>query len=68
MNTDCSTSQIYVRDNNQWSLLPITFGEGVRFPLINRFSPPFDQIPISIKISDYNLDGYPDMVVIMNQR
>ncbi|CAF3117178.1 unnamed protein product, partial [Rotaria sp. Silwood2] len=28
---------------------------------------PFNQIPISIKIADYNLDGYPDMVTVMNE-
>lgn len=64
---DCSTSQIWVRDDDKWHLLPINFGEGVRFPLIEKFPSPFNRIPLSIKISDYNLDGYPDMVVIMNQ-
>ncbi|CAF1075834.1 unnamed protein product [Adineta ricciae] len=67
MNSDCSDSQIYVRDNDQWSLLPIKFGGDLRFPLKNDLPAPFDRIPISLKIADYNLDGYPDMIAVMEQ-
>ncbi|CAF0803870.1 unnamed protein product [Rotaria sordida] len=65
MNFDCSDSRIYVRDNNEWYQLPIQFGNDLRFPSKNEFPSPFDYIPISIKIADYNLDGYPDMVAVM---
>ncbi|CAF3952391.1 unnamed protein product [Rotaria magnacalcarata] len=65
MNFDCSDSRIYVRDNNKWYKLPIDFGKDLRFPSKNEFPPPFDQIPISIKVADYNLDGFPDMVAVM---
>ncbi|CAF0754623.1 unnamed protein product [Adineta ricciae] len=67
MNSDCSDSQIYVRDNDQWSLLPIKFGGDLRFPLKDDLPSPFDRIPISLKIADYNLDGYPDMIAVMKQ-
>ncbi|CAF3731824.1 unnamed protein product [Rotaria sp. Silwood1] len=67
MDTSCSQSRIYVRDDDAWHQLPIQFGNGIRFPLQNEFSAPFNQIPISIKIADYNLDGYPDMVTVMNE-
>ncbi|CAF3722685.1 unnamed protein product [Rotaria sp. Silwood1] len=67
MNIDCSDSRIYVRDNNEWYQLPIQFGNDLRFPSKNEFPSPFDQIPISIKIADYNLDGYPDMVAVMKE-
>ncbi|CAF4174920.1 unnamed protein product [Rotaria sordida] len=68
MNFDCSDSRIYVRDNNEWYQLPIQFGNDLRFPSKNEFPSPFDYIPISIKIADYNLDGYPDMVAVMKAR
>ncbi|CAF2148938.1 unnamed protein product [Rotaria magnacalcarata] len=67
MDPNCSDSRIYVRDDNKWSLLPIQFGNGVRFPLADELPAPFDRIPISIKIADYNLDGFPDMVVVMSK-
>ncbi|CAF1375695.1 unnamed protein product [Rotaria sordida] len=66
MDTSCSQSRIYVRDDNAWHQLPIQFGNGIRFPLRDEFPSPFNQTPISIKIADYNLDGYPDMVTVMN--
>ncbi|CAF1432725.1 unnamed protein product [Adineta steineri] len=68
MKADCSDSRIYVRDDDEWHQLPIKFGDGVRFPLKNELPSPLDQIPLSIKISDYNLDGYPDIVTVMKQR
>ncbi|CAF3784225.1 unnamed protein product [Adineta steineri] len=67
MKADCSDSRIYVRDDDEWHQLPIKFGDGVRFPLKNELPSPLDQIPLSIKISDYNLDGYPDIVTVMKQ-
>ncbi|CAF3888433.1 unnamed protein product, partial [Adineta steineri] len=67
MNSDCSDSQIFVRDNHKWYALQTNFGGDVRFPLKHEIPSPFNQIPISIKIADYNLDGYPDMVAVMKQ-
>ncbi|UJR14976.1 hypothetical protein I4U23_001955 [Adineta vaga] len=67
MDIGCSKSQIYVRDNDAWHQLPIKFGDGIRFPLKSELPPPLDQIPISIKVADYNLDGYPDIVTVMRQ-
>ncbi|UJR31699.1 hypothetical protein I4U23_019179 [Adineta vaga] len=67
MNFDCSDSRIYVRDYDEWHLLPINFGSDLRFPLKHDLPSLFDQIPLSIKIADYNLDGYPDMIAIMKQ-
>ncbi|CAF0738436.1 unnamed protein product [Adineta steineri] len=67
MNNDCSDSQIFVRDNHKWYSLQTNFGGDVRFPLKHEIPAPFNQIPISIKIADYNLDGYPDMVAVMKQ-
>ena len=52
----------------QWHQLPIKFGADLRFPSKNEFPSPFDQIPISIKIADYDLDGYPDMVAVMKDK
>lgn len=40
----------------------------MRFPLPSELPAPFDRVPISIKVSDYNLDGYPDFVAVMRQR
>ncbi|CAF4391640.1 unnamed protein product, partial [Adineta steineri] len=59
---------IFVRDNHKWYSLQTNFGGDVRFPLKHEIPPPFNQIPISIKIADYNLDGYPDMVAVMKQK
>ncbi|CAF0965831.1 unnamed protein product [Adineta ricciae] len=67
MDTSCSKSQIYVRDDDAWHLLPIKFGDGVRFPLTKELPSPLDQIPLSVKVADYNLDGFPDMVAVMRQ-
>ncbi len=52
----------------QWHQLPIAFGDGIRFPLQTELPFPLDEIPFSIKIADYNLDGFPDMVTVMKQR
>lgn len=52
----------------QWYQLPIHFGTELRFPAKNEFPSPFDQIPISIKVADYDLDGFPDMVAVMKER
>lgn len=65
MDTKCSDSRIYVRDNNAWYQLPINFGAGQHFPLLSELPYPLNNIPFSIKTSDYNLDGYPDIVVIL---
>ncbi|CAF0856983.1 unnamed protein product [Didymodactylos carnosus] len=64
---DCRQSKIYVRDNMQWYPLPINFNNFTRFLLKSELPPPFDTTAISIKTSDYNLDGYPDIVVVMKQ-
>lgn len=45
--------------------MPINFGVGKRFPLPSELPYPLDNIPFSIKSSDYNLDGYPDIVAIL---
>jgi hypothetical protein len=67
MDKDCVDSRIYVREDDQWHQLPLNIGNGTRFPLKSEFPAPLNQIPISIKIADYNLDGYPDMVAVMKQ-
>lgn len=52
----------------QWYQIPIPFGDGIRFTLPSERPFPLNEIQISIKISDYNLDGYPDIVTVMKQR
>jgi len=52
----------------QWFQIPIVFGDGIRFPRPNELPFPLNTIPISIKVSDYNLDGFPDIVTVMKQR
>lgn len=66
--TSCANSSILARFNNKWIALPINFEhENVRWG----FMPPKEGVSdigmntISLRVGDYDLDGYPDVIVIL---
>ncbi|CAG5049351.1 unnamed protein product [Parnassius apollo] len=65
--TECVNSTIFIFDNNQWHDLQVDFNDGKG--TLWRFSPPRDEVyldSITMRSGDYNMDGYPDILMTLS--
>lgn len=63
---ECVNSTILIYDNQQWHDLQVDFNDGKG--TLWRFVPPRDEIyldTITMRSGDYNMDGYPDLLVTL---
>ncbi|XP_068629761.1 T-cell immunomodulatory protein [Battus philenor] len=63
---ECRNSTILIYDNKQWHDLQVDFNDGKG--TLWRFVPPRDEIyldTITMRSGDYNMDGYPDILMTL---
>ncbi|XP_060810854.1 T-cell immunomodulatory protein [Amyelois transitella] len=63
---ECVNSTIFIYDNKQWHDLQVDFNDGKG--TLWRFTPPRDEIyldTITMRSGDYNMDGYPDILMTL---
>ncbi|XP_045445777.1 T-cell immunomodulatory protein [Melitaea cinxia] len=64
---ECINSTILIYDNEQWHDLQIDFNDGKGS--LWRFVPPRDEVyldTITMRSGDYNMDGYPDILMTLS--
>ncbi|XP_014358379.2 T-cell immunomodulatory protein [Papilio machaon] len=64
---ECFNSTILIYDNQQWHDLQVDFNDGKG--TLWRFTPPRDEIyldTITMRSGDYNMDGYPDLLMTLS--
>lgn len=64
---ECINSTIFIYDNEKWHDLQVDFNDGKG--TLWRFTPPTDDIyldTITMRSGDYNMDGYPDLLVTLS--
>lgn len=64
---DCFNSTILIYDNIEWHDLQVDFNDGKG--TLWRFTPPRDEIyldTITMRSGDYNMDGYPDILMVLS--
>lgn len=53
----------------QWQLLPVGFSyDGLIWgfvPVVNNIMSTQAKVPITLRVGDYNLDGYPDVLAVL---
>ncbi|CAK1582021.1 unnamed protein product [Parnassius mnemosyne] len=65
--TECINSTIFIFDNKEWHDLQVDFNDGKG--TLWRFSPPRDEVyldSITMRSGDYNMDGYPDILMTLS--
>ncbi|CAG9783662.1 unnamed protein product [Diatraea saccharalis] len=65
--TECFNSTILIYDNQQWHELQIDLNDGKG--TLWRFAPPRNEVyldAITMRSGDYNMDGYPDILMILS--
>lgn len=63
---ECVNSTILINDNEQWHDLQVDFNDGKG--TLWRYVPPRDEVyldTITMRSGDYNMDGYPDLLVTL---
>ncbi|ESP02604.1 hypothetical protein LOTGIDRAFT_237922 [Lottia gigantea] len=67
LNKDCSTSVIYVYSKEKWYKLDVKFKDDNNLWGFNPTSlHPLLDVPLSLRMGDLNLDGYPDALTILS--
>lgn len=64
---ECFNSTIFIYDNKQWHDLHVDFNDGKG--TLWRFTPPRNEIyldTITMRSGDYNMDGYPDILMTLS--
>lgn len=64
---ECINSTILINDNHQWHDLQVDFNDGQG--TVWRFVPPRNELyldTITMRSGDYNMDGYPDMLMTLS--
>lgn len=65
--TECFNSTILIHDNQQWHDLQIDLNDGKG--TLWRFAPPRNEVyldAITMRSGDYNMDGYPDILMTLS--
>lgn len=65
--TECFNSTILIYDNHEWHDLQIDLNDGKG--TLWRFAPPRDEVyldTITMRSGDYNMDGYPDILMTLS--
>ncbi|XP_028160739.1 T-cell immunomodulatory protein [Ostrinia nubilalis] len=65
--TECFNSTILIYDNHEWHDLQIDLNDGKG--TLWRFAPPRNEVyldTITMRSGDYNMDGYPDMLMTLS--
>lgn len=63
----CFNSTIFIYDNNEWHDLQVDFNDGKG--TLWRFVPPRNEVyldTLTMRSGDYNMDGYPDILVTLS--
>ncbi|KAL4234417.1 T-cell immunomodulatory protein [Mactra antiquata] len=69
LDDDCTQSLILVYKNKKWIRIPIGFQQnGLTWnfiPVSKTGAPGFMRVPITLRVGDFNLDGFPDILAVL---